>query len=388
MKTVRFGVVGVDGMGRGHCSTIAEANSREFCLAAVADTVQAVARRRGKEFGVPYFTSAQAMYDSGLVDAVIIATPHYWHPPLTIAAARAGLHVLCEKPLGVTVGPVRAMIAECAKRKVALGTMLQQRTRPVMVKIKQMVDRGQLGETYRISMVCSNWYRTQAYYDRGAWCGTWGGEGGGVLLNQAPHSLDLFQWIGGMPRRIVAMLATREHKIEVENTANAICEYTGGKIGYFYATTAEAPGMEQLIVCGDKGTLVAEDEKLRFGKLSPSLRKHLTTYPSTGGTPRCTWKEVPLPKKPGGRHIDVIRNFTAHLLRGTPLIAPGDEAINELEISNAIYLSGYENRPVTLPVDAAAADRLIARLERQRSTGKGGSLRAKVQREMRRLLKK
>ena len=385
MKKVRFGVVGVGGMGGSHARGIVRDGSKDFCLSAVADIVPAIARRVGEQLGVPHFTSGQAMFDSGLCDAAIIATPHYWHPPLTIRAARAGLHVLCEKPIAVTVGAARAMIAECRRRKVALGAMLQQRTRAIMRKMKQLVDSGRLGEVFRVSMICSNWYRTQFYYSRGSWRGTWDGEGGGVLINQAPHSLDLFQWIGGMPKRILASVDTRLHNIEVENTANVICLYGKGKNGYIYATTAEAPGAEQLMVCGDKATLIAEGGKLRLGRLKTPISRHLKTARIAMKSPECTWSEVKVPAKGGGGHIGVIRAFAAHVLRGTPMVAGGEEAINELEISNAIYLSGYESRIVDLPVDARRMERLVGKLVRERSSGRGGDLRAKAARDLRRL---
>ena len=393
MKKVRFGVVGVGGMGGFHVNSILKDSGREFCLAAVADVVPEIARRVGEQAGVPHFGDAQKMYDSGLIDAVIIATPHYWHAPLAIRAARAGRHVLCEKPLSASVGAARAMLAECRKRRVTLGVMLQQRTRPTMVKMKQLVEAGAIGKVFRVQMICSNWFRTQAYYDSGSWRGTWDGEGGGVLINQAPHSLDLFQWIGGMPRRVKALVHTRAHRIEVEDTANVLCEYDKGKVGYIYATTAEEPGMEQLMLCGSLGTMIAEGNALRLGKLRASVDEHImgakkqNVLPSGNFTPQgVVWREVKVPKRPGG-HIEVTRAFARHVLRGTPLVATGEEALNELELSNAAYLSGYGDRTVELPVDADAMERLLARLERQRSTGRGGGLRAKAGRELRALLR-
>jgi len=388
MKKVRFGIVGVNGMGGGHAHTITTAKSREFALAAVADIVPEIAQRVGEKHGVPHFPSARKMYDSGLVDAVIIATPHYWHPPLTIRAARAGLHVLCEKPLAVTVGPARTMIAECRKRKVALGAMLQQRTRGIMMKMHQMVSSGRIGEVFCVSMVCSSWYRSQAYYDSGQWRGTWDGEGGGVLLNQAPHSLDLFQWVGGlMPKSVTAVVATRAHKIEVEDTAHAICDFGKGRFGYIYATTGEAPGAERLTVCGDKGTLVAQGGKLMLGKPEMPISRHLATCKEQWGGLKSDWREVTWKTEPGGGHVNVIRAFARHVLRGAPLVATGAEAINELEISNAIYVSGFKTKRVSIPVDTGEIDRLIARLERERSTGRGGGLRRKAARDLAKLLR-
>ncbi|KKL20192.1 hypothetical protein LCGC14_2457910 [marine sediment metagenome] len=257
MAKVRFGIIGCGSMGRGHAGQITGAKAKDFCLAAVSDIVGERAEKLGDAHSVPWFTDNVKLMESGLVDAVIIATPHYAHPPLTIQAARRKLHVLCEKPIASSIGPARAMVAECKKRRVAMGVMFQQRNRPEMRKMKTMVARGDVGEVYRVEMLCSSWYRTQSYYNSGTWRGTWDGEGGGVLINQAPHSLDLFTWIGGMPKRVVATICTRHHKIEVENTANAIMDYGNGRTGYLYATTACAPGVEQMTVCGDRGTLGA-----------------------------------------------------------------------------------------------------------------------------------
>ena len=387
MKKVRFGIIGCGAMGRGHARQITDANARNFCLTAVADTVPDRAKVLAEKHDLAWFKDGYKLIDSGLCDAVIVATPHYFHPPLTIHAARRHLHVLTEKPIAVSVGPARAMIRECAKRRVALGVMFQQRNRAAMKKMKQMVSAGAVGEIFRAQLICSSWYRTQAYYDSGAWRGTWDGEGGGILLNQAPHSLDLFQWIVGMPKRILATLCTRTHRIEVENTANAILEYGDGKTAYIYATTAESPGMEQLQVAGEKGALIVEGGKLRYARLAAPLKRHLLTAKAGFGAPKSAWREVPLPKS-DSRHIAITRAFVGHVLRGTPMAATGKEAINELELSNAIYISGYLNKPVELPVDAAEMERLLGRLVRTRGTGKGGNLRRRGNAELKRLLGK
>jgi len=388
MKPVRFGVVGVGGMGGNHARLIVRSGGSTCRLVAVADKVRETARRVGQELDVPYFDSAQAMYDSGLCEAVIVATPHYWHAPLTIRAARAGQHVLCEKPMAAAVGAARAMIRECGKCRVALGVMLQQRLRGVMRKARQLIVSDRIGEVFRVQLICSNWFRTQRYYDRGAWRGTWSGEGGGVLTNQAPHSLDLFQWLGGMPRRVVAVMGTRAHRIEAEDTANIIFEYENGKTGYLYATTAEEPGYEQLMLAGDKGTLVVERDQIRLGRLKVPVRRHIMASPSNfdgSAEQTITWREVPHPAKDGG-HIGVIRAFARHIRTGSPLVATGADGLCELELANAAYLSGYRNRRVDLPVDAAAIDRLLAQLERKHGTDRGGPMRREAARDLRKLL--
>ena len=383
MKKVRFGIVGVKGIGRNHADSILKSGGRDCSLAAVADIVPEVAASASRELGVPGFADAREMFASGLCEAVIIATPHYWHAPLTIRAARAGLQVLCEKPLDSTVGRARAMIAECRKRKIALGTMLQHRTRGIMIKARQLVQSGRLGEVFRVQMVCSDWFRTQAYYDQGEWRGTWSDEGGGVLINQAPHHLDLFQWIGGMPRHVMAVLNTRAHDIDVEDTANVLFEYDRGKVGYLYATTAEEPGYEQIMISGDKATMIVQDGKIRLGKLKVPVSRHIARAELAQQT---TWREVRIPGRDGG-HIGVIRNFARHVRTGEPLIGPASEGINELELSNAAYLAGFLHKRVTLPVDAKEMERLLARLERG-SSGPGEQLRKKSRQELNKLLRR
>ncbi|MFB3891427.1 MAG: Gfo/Idh/MocA family protein [Phycisphaerae bacterium] len=372
---VRFGIVGLGFMGRGHAKAIVDDRSADFCLGAVADNFEAPAKSAGEEFGVPWFTSADAMFRSGLIDAALIVTPHYWHPVQTIQAARAGLAVLCEKPIAVTVGPARAMIAECRKHKAPLGVMFQSRTRGVMMKARQMVVSGELGEVFRVSMTATNWYRSQAYYDSGAWRGTWDGEGGGILLNQAPHHIDLFGWIAGMPKSITAFLDTRLHKIEVENTAHVICRYDGPKTGLIYASTAEWPGTFLVEIVGDKGTLLIDNNKLNFGRLARPLSADIAANKESRADfivpPECKWEAVQIENDPGGDRINVIRAFAAHVLRGEEMVATGEDGLRQLEMTNAMYLSGFTGRSVDLPVDAAKMERLLARLERERSTGRG-----------------
>jgi len=396
MGKLRFGIAGVGNMGAGHARKIVQDNSPDFCLAAVCDIVEEKAVKLGQELGVPHFTDARKMYGAGLIDAAIIATPHYAHGPLTIAAADRGLHVLCEKPLSASVSHARVMIERCRERKVVLGSVLHHRTRSAMIKAHELVRSGALGEVFRVQLICSNWFRTQAYYDSGAWRGTWDGEGGGVMINQGPHHLDLFQWLGlGLPKRIVATVATRQHKIEVEDTANVICDYGDGKIGYIYATTADEPGMDQFVISGEKATMTIQGGKIMLGELAVSISEHVYAGKTVDAVAKpiaaqkCQWREVEVPSRAGReQHIEIVRGFAREVLGAGKQYAPGDEAIVELEISNAAYLSGFNGGvPVDLPVDGAKVDRLLARLEKHRSTGKGGGLRAKYYAQFRRLTK-
>lgn len=386
MKTLRYGVVGLGNMGKPHAKDIVAAKSKVFSLTAVCD-INPDKAELAKELGVPFFEDAEAMIDSGLIDAIIIATPHYWHAPIAVYAARKGVHVLCEKPLSSSVGPARAMIAECKKNKVALGVVLHHRTRKIMQKMHKLATDGSLGNVFHVQMVCSNWFRSQNYYDSGAWRGTWDGEGGGVLINQAPHSLDLFQWIGGMPKRMTAVIDTRAHDIEVEDTANIICEYGDGKVGYIYATTAEYPGKEEIILSADKGTLVWDGKMLKLGKIKMPLPQFIAKAASFGHKQQSVeWKDIPV-EETGFKHVIVISAFADHIVKGKPFpYATGELAINELELSNAAYLSGYTGKPVELPVDADAMEKLLDKLVRERSTGRGGDMRAKANKRLKQLL--
>ncbi len=389
MAKIRFGVVGLGFMGAKHARLIAEASGREIALGAVTCAAPENIETISRELDVPGFDDAGEMFDSGLIDAVVIATPHYLHPPLIVRAAQAGLHVLSEKPLAATVGAARTAVEACEKAGVALGVVFQQRSRDAMIKMKRMVERGQLGEIYHASLLCSDWYRTQAYYEASPWRGTWDGEGGGVLINQASHSLDLFQWIAGMPRKVAGFAETRYHDIEAENTAAVSCWYGPGRTGAIYLSTAHAPGQEVLRFSGDKGTLVF-DGTLKFGKLETPLSKHLARCPIASPDDaeiEVAWREVECKPSSRHEHMKVLKAFVAHLQRGKPMIVAGREAINELEISNAILLSGYGGKVVDLPVNARAVDRLMARLERERSTGEGGGLRKRAQSELRKLLR-
>jgi predicted dehydrogenase len=390
---VRFGVIGLGVMGRLHASSIAHAADAEFCLSAVADANDAAAKAVGQQLTVPHFTDAQAMLDSGLVDTALIAAPHYLHAPLTIRAARAGVHVLCEKPMAVEISAARLMVQECQRHGVALGVVLQQRCRPIMMRISQMIRQGMLGEIYHANLTCSHWYRTQAYYDSGTWRGTWAGEGGGILTNQAPHHLDLMRWFLGRPQHVSAFLSTRIHRIEVENTANVMLEYEGGRSAQLYFTTAESPKREQLVITGDRGTLVAEGNELRFGTLSEPLAQHVHGCRESSAdhivAPECKWERVPLEPDPADLRFEVIRAFARHLRHGEPMAAGGEDAAGQVELANAIYLSGYGRQIVDLPLDEVHERNmreLLDRLARESRMAGTANLRDVAAAEMARLL--
>jgi predicted dehydrogenase len=301
--------------------------------------------------------------EAGL-DAVIIATPHYFHPPIAEFAAKQGVHVLSEKPIAVSVAAADRMVNACREANVLLGVMFQQRLDAPRATMKRLLDGGALGEIHRVSLTVP-WYRPQVYYDSGAWRGTWKGEGGGILMNQAPHSLDQLVWLGGSPQRVQAMASTRLHRIEVENTATALLDYGGGKTGWFYASTAEIPGGERFEIAGDRGILTLDENGLRFYELEQSLREHLNTCEEKFGSPPGRWRDVEIADT-GGGHKEVIRAFARAVSSGdaAQMVASGDDGLRALELANAILLAGYTRREVNLPLSRSDYEQMLEQLQK------------------------
>lgn len=360
MNPLKLGVIGVGGMGGHHARSIAKLD--EVTITAVADVNPDTAKLVGEEIGARSFSDYKPLIRSGEVEAILIATPHYFHPPIAQYAAQHGVHVLSEKPIAVTVKAADKMIAVCREKGVLLGIMFQQRTEPSRRKMKDMVDSGVLGDLHRVSMQAP-WYRTQAYYDSGAWRGTWKGEGGGVLMNQSPHSLDQFNWIGGMPKTIQAITTTRLHNIEVDNTSLSILDYGNGKIGWFYTSTAELPGNERIEVAGERGSLIWEDGKLRHFVASEPMSEHLRTSTGSSGLTG-EWHDVEVEGEPGS-HLQVVQAFAQAVRQNDEslLIANGEDGLRSLELANAMLLAGYTRRETSLPLDRARFERTLEKLK-------------------------
>ena len=360
---VRFGVIGTGGMGSGHCKMIPQIPETE--LTAICDTNAEVRERIAATYGVPAFATHTELLDSGLVDAVTIATPHYFHPPIAIEAFSKGIHVMSEKPLGVTVAAADSMIAAAKASGLKFGVMYQMRAEAQNQVARKIVESGQLGSIYRTSLVMA-WYRSQAYYNSGGWRATWAGEGGGVLINQAPHYLDLFTWLGGMPTTITGQTRTRLHEIEVEDEAFATLEYANGAHGYLYASTTEVPNNNVLEVCGDKGKLVLDNGDLKLYTLESSIKEFTFTNEVMWGSPKAVEAEVEIPDYSQNAikgHGAITQNFARSILYAEELIAPGYDGINAVELINGIILSSKTGETVTVPVDRSRYDALIEELK-------------------------
>ena len=324
MKTVKVGVVGIGVIGTAHASTIYNGEAKGLTLCALCDNDKKRAEALRTEFdGIPVYESYKEMIDSGLLDAVIIATPHYFHPIIAEYAFKKGLHVLSEKPLGVYTLSLKKAFKAQKKSGKLYATMLNQRTNKLFMLAKEIVDRGDIGALVRNKYVITNWYRTQEYYDSGDWRGTWRGEGGGVLINQAPHNLDIWQYICGVPVSIRAKCYEgKHHNIEVEDEATIYAKYQNGATGEFITSTGIENGVNSFEIVGEKGKILIERGRLVLEKDGKITAFEDEDY---------------------NGHLNILINFANAILKNEALIAPASEAINELIISNGAYLSSWKN---------------------------------------------
>src|SRR5262245_53766109 len=308
------------------------------------------------------FSDYRLLCASGQVDAVLIATPHDSHPPVAIEALRHGLHVLVDKPLAVHVADGHRMLAAHRDNTRCFGVMLQERFRPLHVKIKAMLQGGVLGDIRRVHWIVTDWFRSQAYYQSSSWRATWKGEGGGLLINQCPHQLDLLQWFVGLPVRVTAHLSLgKYHPIEVEDEVTAFLEYRNGATGVFIASTGEAPGTNRLEIAGEKGKLVLEQGNLTLFENAIETSVFSRTTRDLFARPPYQAGDIAVDEE-GEGHAGVLKNFRDAILDGVPLLAPAEEALASLELGNAMLLSGLLHRPVDLPLDAQCMERELLRL--------------------------
>ena len=371
MDKVRFGVVGTGGIGHMHLGYLPQLERAE--LTCVCDVRKEVVKDVSEKHGVPYFVDSKELIRSGLCDAVLIGTPHYQHATVGIDALNNGLHVLTEKPITVQVSQADRMVAAAKKKKRKLGVMFQRRSVPMWKKARQIIESGALGNLIRTCMIEPH-FRTQAYYDSGDWRATWVGEGGGVMMNQAPHSLDCFVWLGGMPVTVYGKCDTRAHKIEVEDVATAMLTYGNGATGYIYTSTYEYPAMTLFQFVGDRAVLEIRDGQLRLGTSAPGAGEFIRTTPEAWAVPVQAWTDVRTPQLPyGPSHRHITENFIAAILDGAPLLATGEEAIQSLELANAITLSSEKGKEVKLPLSRRAFDDVLKKYIAGSRTKKGKS---------------
>ena len=350
---IRFGIIGMGNMGTSHAKSFLAGKIRGMRITAVADIV--AEKLQWSKENLPWaktFNSGDELIESGEVDALIICTPHYSHPEFVIKALKNNIHVITEKPAGVYTKQVREMNEFAATQDKTFAMMFNQRTNCVYRKIKEIVDSKAYGDIRRVNWIITDWYRTQAYYNSGGWRATWVGEGGGVLLNQSPHQLDLWQWICGMPSKIRAFCHEGKwHDVEIEDDVTIYAEYPNGATGVFITTTGDYPGSNRLEITLDKAKLVCENgEKITLCELEESLTENIASCES--GFAQIKFKEYEVETDGiNDQHPGVINAFADHILYGTPLVAEGEEGIRGLMISNAAHLSSWTGETVDLPVD-------------------------------------
>jgi len=359
---LRIAVVGVGNIGGRHARELLLGKVAGATLSAVCDTSpEALARFAG----VPGFASQRALLAAGQADAVLIATPHYAHTPLAIEALAAGLHVLVEKPLAVHKAEALRILSayeQRPKQSQLFAEMLVLRTDPRFLRLRALIQSGELGALQRVHWVITDCLRTDAYYRSSGWRATWRGEGGGVLLNQCPHSLDLWQWLFGMPSRIHAFCGFgRMHEIAVEDQVTAYLEYADGTNGVFVASTGEAPGSNYLEVVADRGKVVVEPKGLTVTRNAMSTRELLRTGPAR--LPAASAQTEFIPLTHGQSPLTgMIQNFVNAILEGDELIAPAIEGLASVELANAMIYSGITQQTVVLPLDPALYAAELARL--------------------------
>ncbi|MBR2410510.1 MAG: Gfo/Idh/MocA family oxidoreductase [Clostridia bacterium] len=351
-EKVRIGVIGIGNMGMSHIQNYIEGKMPETEFTCVADIDEKKFEKAKEKLPeVVCFNSATELINSGLCDAVIIATPHYDHPPIGIEALKAGIHVMSEKPAGVYTKQVNEIIEVAKESKATYAIMFNQRTNCIYRKVKEILESGEYGELKRVSWIITDWYRTQSYYNSGGWRATWAGEGGGVMLNQCPHQLDLWQWICGMPSKVKAICHEGKwHDIEVEDDVSIYVEYPNGATGTFITTTGDCPGTNRLEITLDSAKIICENDEIRMYKLNMPTSEYTKNSDKGFGRIEGEWVTVETDGK-NEQHSGVMNAFAAHILRGEPLVAGGEEGINGLTISNAAFLSSWLDKTVTLPLD-------------------------------------
>lgn len=354
-KKIRLGIIGIGNMGSEHAKNIKNGKCSDFELTAIADNnYERLEWSKTKQYGenITYFENAIDMLDSGLIEACIVAVPHYEHTLYAIECMKRNIHVMVEKPAGVYTKQVREM-NETAEYypEVVFGMMFNQRTNCVYRKLYELVHSGNYGEIRRTNWIITNWYRPQAYYNSGGWRATWSGEGGGVLLNQCPHQLDLWQWICGMPVKVRSFIKYGKwHDIEVEDDVTTYVEYANGATGVFITSTGDAKGTNRFEIQMDKAKFVVENDILTMEEYEMTEQEFSKINEELFGTVNST-KSVVETDGENLQHVGVLNAWANAILNGGKLVAEGKEGLNGLMLSNAMHLSSFLNSDIELPFD-------------------------------------
>ena len=374
--TVRLGILGFGAQGSMYARFIKEGLVPNMTIGAICDVNAEKAELVADAYpGTPFYDDYLTMLESGDIDAVVTCIPHYLHPQAGIDALQRGVHALVEKPAGVYTKQVRELNAYAAsKPELTFGIMFNQRNNPLYRAIKDIVGSGAIGALRHTSWIITTWWRPQGYYDQSAWRATWGGEGGGVLVNQAPHQLDLWQWICGVPQSVYAKVAYGFRRdIAVEDEVSVMVDYGDGATGVFVTATHDLTGTDRFEILGDSGKIVVENSKTATvsrlikpeRELSDAMGPDDVRKLFTGQldpTEYYTTEVLEFESAWGTQHSGVLENFAANILDGTPLIAPGSDGINGVRLANAIHLSSWTDAEVSLDFEE---DLYLAELNRR-----------------------
>ncbi|NHC19472.1 Gfo/Idh/MocA family oxidoreductase [Bacillus sp. MM2020_4] len=364
MADVRLGIIGLGAEGGMYANFIAEGKVQNMVIGAICDNDPAKKQVAEEKYpGVPFYDNYIDMLESGDVDAVVTTVPHYLHPEMGIEALKRNLHALVEKPAGVYTKQVKELNDfAAAKPELKFAIFFNQRTNPLYKKVKELIDNGEIGNIRSTNWIITTWWRPQGYYNQSEWRATWGGEGGGVLVNQAPHQIDLLQWICGMPKKVYAKLNFGyQRDIVVEDDVTAVFDYGNGATGVFVTKTHDVVGTDRLEIHGDKGKIVVDDsKKITIKRLNKpedemsatmSMQDVMSIFMGGGQGDIFTEEVIEFESVWGGQHIAVLEDFASAIVNGTPLLAPGSDGINGVRLANAMHLSSWLGKEIDVPFD-------------------------------------
>ncbi len=364
-QQVRLGIIGLGAQGGFYAGFIAQGAVPSMVIGAICDTDPAKAALAAEKYpDVPFYADYRQMIASGNVDAVVTTIPHYDHIEVGIYALEHGMHLIGEKPAGVYTTQVERLIAAAEQHpELTFAIMFNQRNNPLYQRIREIVANGEIGAIRHSSWTITTWWRPQGYYNQSAWRATWGGEGGGVLVNQAPHQLDLWQWICGVPQSVFSKVAYGFRRdIVVEDEVNLIVDYGNGATGSFMTAVHDLVGTDRFEILGDKGKIVVADSKVatvyRLKQDERELSKGMGMQDvmklfmgQLDAKSLYDTETIEYSRPWGDQHTGVLENFAQHILNGTPLIAPGADGINGVRLANAIHLSSWLGKEVPLHFD-------------------------------------
>ncbi len=365
LMPLRVAMIGTGFIAGVHARSIAA--SPHLQLAGVFGRDGAKTAHFAQSHGTVAFPTLEGMLEAMHPDYVTLCTPHPTHLSLALQCLKAGVSVLIEKPLCCTAAEAEPCLALASERKLAVGVNFQMRLRPARQRMVHLVSQGCLGSLVRVSLDATDWFRSMAYYRSSPWRATWEGECGGLLMNQAPHDLDLLLSLVGMPERLIAEIANHGHEIEVEDEVMALLQWRGGAMGQLHLSTRESPGRHLVEIVGTQGSLRLEGDELTVIELGTDAGEYSQTTPETMKHPPITRREQEKHTDTEDRYRLVHENFRNHLLHGTRLICSAQEALDQVRFANALLLSAIRRKWVATPVASEEVDAVLAFLMKTRS---------------------